>query len=135
MKKLLPIALLLFAALAAPAAEDRFDKVVKGLREYSAAQGYTLRVDKEKRIIFLEIKLPFDGEGLTQNMLDEFKPLMIKNFKDRAESDRINALREIDLTLHYILITTDGKRFRIVVTPDDLSPESPPGGSRGKTNI
>ena len=121
MKKLLPIILFAFAALAAPAAEDRFDMVVKGLREYSEAQGYTLRVDKEKRTIFLEIKLPFDSEGLSQNMLDAFKPLMIKNFRDKAENDHINALKEIDLTLHYILFTTDGKRFEIVITPDDLS--------------
>ena len=123
MKKLLPIILFAFAALAATAAEDRFDMVVKGLREYSEAQGYTLRVDREKRTIFLEIKLPFDSEGLSQNMLDAFKPLMIKNFMDRAEKDRINALKEIDLTLHYILVTTDGKVFKIVVTPDDLLSE------------
>ena len=121
MKKLLLTALLAFAALAANAAEDRFDRVVKGLREFSATQGYTLRVDRDKRIITLEIRLPFDSEGISQEMLDAFKPVMIKNFKDKAEFDRINALREINATLHYILVTTDGKQFRIVVTPDDLS--------------
>ncbi|MBP5532257.1 MAG: hypothetical protein J6Y54_09560 [Lentisphaeria bacterium] len=126
MKKFLLTFLFVFAALAAPAAEDRFDKVVRGLREYSEAQGYTLRVDKEKRAIFLEIRLPFDSEGLSQNMLDAFKPLMIKNFKDKAEKDRINALKEIDVTLHYILVTTDGKIFKIVVTPDDLLEKSAP---------
>ena len=120
MKKLLLTVLFAFAALAATAAEDRFDKVVRGLREYSEAQGYTLRVDKAKRVVFLEIRLPFDSEGLSQNMLDAFKPLMIKNFKDKAEKDHINVLREIDMTLHYILVTTDGKIFKIVVTPDDL---------------
>jgi len=119
MKKFLLISLLAIA-YGTFAAEDRFDMVVKGLREYSAAQGYTLRVDREKRIILLEIKLPFDSEGITQNMFDAFKPLMIKNFKDKLERDHINALKEINATLHYTLVTTDGKQFKIVVTPDDL---------------
>jgi hypothetical protein len=120
MKKFLLIALLAVASVAS-VAEDRFDMVVKGLREYSAAQGYTLRVDKEKRTIFMEIRLPFDSEGLTQELLDAFKPLMIKNFKDKFENERVNLLKEIDATLHYTLVTTDGRQFKIVVTPDDLS--------------
>lgn len=118
MKKLLLTAVLVFAALGTFA--DDFDDFVAVMQRNSASQGWVVRSDKAKRLVFFDVKIPASGEKLTQEQFDQMKPGFVKNFKDSTGEQGIAALKEFKVTLIFYFITTDGKRFRLTIAPADL---------------
>ena len=118
MKKLLLVAALLFASFGAFA--DEFDDIVAGVKKDCTAQGWQVRSDKAKRIIFFEIKVPAASEGVTQAQFDEMKPMLVKSFKGGAKAEGAAALKKLNITLQFNFVTTDGKVFRTVISPADL---------------
>jgi len=118
MKKLLLIAALLFASYGAFA--DEFDDIVNLFKVGAAQQGWKVRGDKPKRIIFIDIKLPMDGELVTQEVFDLIKPMVIENFRKELGPDGIAMIRSYRLTLCLNFITNDGKILKLVLSPTEL---------------
>ena len=118
MKKLLLTAVLAFAACGAFA--DDFDDFVAVMQRNSANQGWVVRSDKAKRLVFFDIRIPAAGRDVTQEQFDTMKPDFVKNFKDSTGAKGIAALKEFKVTLVFNFIATDGKRFRMTIAPADL---------------
>lgn len=118
MKKLLLAITLMFASVGVFA--DDFDQLVSMLKGTGAQQGWTVRANKERRIIFFEVKLDDNSDGITQEIFDAFKPAMVANFKKGAKEEGVAAIKQMGVTLYFTFITTDGKRFNIAITPQDL---------------
>ena len=118
MKKLLLALVLMFATVGVFA--DTFDDLVKFMKTSCAEEGWTIRSNKEKRVIFIDVKLDADSEGVTQELFDTLKPELVKNFKQGAKQEGVNALKELGVTLAFNFVTKDGKVFKIAITPKDL---------------
>lgn len=118
MKKLLLIAALLFASYGAFA--DEFDDLVTVLRNNGAKQGWTVRSVKEKRIIFIDMKLPNASDGVTQAQFDEIRPMFVDVFKKSIKEENVPAFKKWNITIQFNFITTDGKTFKLVIAPRDL---------------
>lgn len=118
MKKLLLIVALLFASYGVFA--DEFDDLVTVLRNNGAKQGWTVRSVKEKRIVFIDMKLPAASDGITQAQFDEVRPMFIDVFKRSVQEKNVPVFKMWNITIQFNFTTTDGKMFKLVIAPRDL---------------
>ena len=120
MKKLLLAAALLFASYGAFA--DQFDDLVTMLRRNGEKQGWVVRSNKVGRTIFIDIKLPQTGEGvtLTQAQFDELKPMFVEMFRKSVKEENVPAFKSWNITIQWNFVTTDGKVFKLAIAPRDL---------------
>ena len=118
MKKLLLIAALLFASYGAFA--DEFDEFVSLLRDNVTKQGWKMRADKAKRIIYIEGKLPCPSDGMTQEIFDELRPMLIGAFKQNLREENVPEFKKLNITIVFKIITTDRKFFTLKIAPRDL---------------
>jgi hypothetical protein len=118
MKKLLLIVALLFVSCGVFA--DKFDDLVTVLRTNGKKQGWNVRSDKAKRVVFIDVKLPNASEGITQEQFDEVRPVFIDSFKKSIKEENVPAFKKLNITLRFSFTTTDGKTFKLVIAPCDL---------------
>ena len=118
MKKLLLIVALLFASYGAFA--DQFDDLVNLLRSNGEKQGWTVRSNKVKRIVFIDMKLPAASDGVTQEQFNEVKPMFVDVFKKSLKEENVPGFKKLNITIQFNFVTTDGKYFKLVIAPRDL---------------
>lgn len=118
MKKLFLIAALLFASVGVFA--DEFDDVVVGMRNNVASQGWKVRSNKAKRIIYVDVKLPSEVTSASNEELYEFKKAFIQSFRQGAGPKGIARMKRIGATLCINLILTNDKVYPVMITPADL---------------
>lgn len=115
MKKLILIAALLFASYGAFA--DEFDDFVGEMRERAENKGNSVRVDKARRIIFMDYKLA-GRKSFTEAELAGVREFVMKGL--RGDKRFAALIKKYGVTVLYNYISTDQNVFTIVVTPNDL---------------
>ena len=123
MKKLLPLAMLLFASFGVFAAEtiDDFDTLATALKTRLEERGVLVRADKAARTIFLDFKVPNPSNGITQAQIDAMKPDMIRGMKERdKDGKQARLFKDLKVTLVYNFVTTDGVKYTLVISYKEL---------------
>lgn len=118
MNKLFLIAALLFASCGTFA--DEFDDLEALLRSNEKKEGWLVSSNKDRRIIFIEMKLSAASDGMTQTQFDEFKPMFVEMFRKSLEEKNVPAFKKLNITILFNFVTTDGKLFKLVIGPGDL---------------